>query len=753
MVLAQSHQGARRDHASHQGPVREAEADVLTILPVRVVLTILCVASLSAAAQRPELRVARSSAVVRLDGRLIEPAWASADSVANLTQVEPREGQPPVARTVVRVIATADALIIGIRADDPDAARITTFARERDANLTNEDHLRIVLDTYMDGRSGYVFIVNPNGARFDALVTNQGESEDANWDVPWEAATSRDERGWSVEIRLPAKSLLFKPGLTSWGFNVQRRVQRLQETSRWASPDQDVKVNMTSRAGTLVEIPSFDLGIGLSVRPASTASVGKPASGVDARADNHPSLDVTQRIGANTLAAVTVNTDFAETDVDTRRTNLTRFPLVFPEKRTFFLEGSDIFAFGLGTGDDLRAFFSRRIGLLQGVEVPIDLGVKVSGRQGGTSFGALAVTTGDVDTLPTGGNTMGVVRVRQNILGESSVGVIAATGDPVGRADSKLGGADLTYQTSRLWGEKNFLVGVWGMATTRADLSGDRRAFGGKIDYPNDLWDIAVTYKWLGDAFDPSTGFVPRRGVQILNVNVVHQPRPKRRVLGLRVRQMFNESLNTLVTDLDGRWQSWRIFTAPVNWRLESGDRMEFNFVPTADRIATPFAISGVTVPAGEYHWTRWRLEAGFASKRKVSGQLSWWFGDFYGGHLNEYIATASWKPSALFVMEMNATRNVGSLPNGDFTQQVVGTRYRINVSPDLQVSSYVQYDKESGALGANTRLRWTFAPQGELFVVYNHNAVDPLDPLGQRIGWRFASNQLLVKAQYAFRY
>ncbi len=707
----------------------------------------------SAEAQRPELRVFRSAAAIQVDGRLNDPAWLTADSIANLTQVEPRQGDAPSGRTVVRVLALPSAIVIGIRADDPDAARITTFARERDANLSNEDHLRIVLDTYLDGRSGYVFIVNPNGARFDALVANQGEGEDANWDAPWEAVTARDERGWSVEIRIPAKSLLFKPGLTQWGFNVQRRIQRLQETSRWASPGQDVKVNMTSRAGLLTEVPSFDLGIGLSVRPANTASAGKPASGVSLRTSIHPSLDVTQRLGANTLASLTVNTDFAETDVDTRRTNLTRFPLVFPEKRTFFLEGSDIFAFGLGTGDDARAFFSRRIGLLNSREVPIDVGVKVSGRQGGTSFGALAVTTGDLDTLRTGGNTMSVVRVRQNILGESSLGVIGAAGDPTGRAGSKLGGADFTYQTSQLWGGKNFIAGAWGLVTTRADLTGDRRAFGGKIDYPNDLWDIAITYKWLGDGFDPSTGFVPRRGVQILNANFDYRPRPKGRVLGLRVRQMFNESLNTLVMDLDGRWQSWRIFTAPINWRLESGDRIEFNWVPTADRPPAAFTISGVPIPVAEYHWTRWRLEAAFASKRKVSGQATWWFGDFYDGRLNEFILTGSWKPSPLFIMEVTATRNEGRLARGSFTQQVVGTRYRINVSPDLQFSSYVQYDKESGAFGANTRLRWTFAPQGELFVVYNHNATDPLDPLGQRMGWRFTSNQLLVKAQYAFRY
>jgi hypothetical protein len=240
--------------------------------------------------------------------------------------------------------------VIGVRADDPDPTRITAFARDRDASLANEDHIKLVLDTYLDGRSGYVFMVNPNGARYDALVANQGEGENANWDAVWEARTARTPNGWSAEIRIPLKSLLFRRGLTEWGFNVQRRVQRAQETDRWASPDRDVKINQTSRAGLLTAVPSFDLGLGLSVRPSVTASAGQPAPATRMRNEQDLSLDVTQRLGANTLGSLTVNTDFGETEVDTRRTNLTRFPLVFPEKRTFFLEGSDVFDFGLGTG-------------------------------------------------------------------------------------------------------------------------------------------------------------------------------------------------------------------------------------------------------------------------------------------------------------------------------------------------------------------------------------------------------------------
>src|SRR5262245_45904773 len=338
---------------------------------------------------QPALRAGALTSSIRLDGRLDEPEWATADSIALLTEIEPREGAAPPGRTVARVLMDAQQIVIGVGVEYPDAIRVVNFARERDASLANEDHLKLILDTFRDGRSGYIFAVNANGARYDALITGQGESENSNWDAIWTAGTARTANGWSVEILIPTRSLLYGRGLTEWGFNLQRRVQARQETDRWASADRDIKINQTSRAGSLVGIPDLSVGVGLTVRPALTGGGGRPEQQAAVRRDGDASLDITQRVGANTLAAVTVNTDFAETEVDTRRTNLTRFPLLFPEKRTFFVEGSDIFDFGLGAGSDVIPSFSRQLGLLGGEQVPIRGGAKINGREGGTSFGAL----------------------------------------------------------------------------------------------------------------------------------------------------------------------------------------------------------------------------------------------------------------------------------------------------------------------------------------------------------------------------
>lgn len=691
---------------------------------------------------RPSLKVRVIESEFVLDGMLNDADWTSAEMIDQLTMLEPFEGGTPSQRTRISVITDTKSLIIGVHAYD-DPTGIVSFTKTRDAKLENEDHVRFVLDPFQDGRTGYVFTVNPGGARYDALVANQGEGVNSDWDALWEAVAIHQPDGWSVEIKIPIQSLSFNKDLTAWGFNIERRIQRNQETCRWASPELDYELMQTSRAGLLTGLPKFDVGLGLSIRPAIVGSAGVLEQDGDTEYEFDPSLDINQRIGTNTLASVTINTDFAETEVDNRQTNLTRFSLFFPEKRTFFLEGADIFEFGLGLHKDLIPFNSRRIGLVEGQEIPIKVGGKLNGRIGNTNFGVLTVRTGNVDDLAPA-STMGVIRIKQNVLSESSMGMIATYGDPVGHDGSWLAGVDFTYNTSRFRGNKNFLAGVWALAMGRNGLDGDKVAYGFKIDYPNDLWDIALVYKRIGESFQPSLGFVPRRNVHMIRAAATYAPRPNWKL----VRQIRNQFFFTMATDLDYEWESYQLFTAPINWRFESGERFEFNFVPVGERIVEGFEIAdGVIIPPGSYHWIRYRLEGDIAAKRQVSGRLSWWFGGFYEGTLHQIQIRVAWKPSETATFELAGERNIGDLPFGDFTQELISGRVKINFTPNLQLNSLIQYDNETQNLGTNTRLRWIFHPFGDLFLVYNHNMIDINDR------WIKSSNQLLIKCQYAIRY
>jgi hypothetical protein len=670
-------------------------------------------------------------------------AWTSTEASDAFAQSDPGEGSAPTFRTIVRVLASEHALVIGIQCDDPDPDGIVSYSVRRDAALGQEDHIRIALGPFLDGRSGYVFAINPRGARYDGVINAGGESENAEWDGIWEAASIRTETGWSAEIRIPVHTLSFNPGLQQWHFNVERRVQRLLEVDRWASAVRQYRLTQTSRAGLLTQLPTFELGRGLSVRPSLTGGGGKSGASGSIDGKLHPSVDITQRIGANITASFTTNTDFAETEVDTRQTNLTRFPLFFPEKRTFFLEGVDHFQFGPGVNNDMIPYFSRRMGLIGGQEVPILAGTKVNGRVGNTNFGGVLVETGRERGVIDERTTLAVARVKQNLWRESYIGFIGTTGDPLGRSGSWLTGVDFTYATTGFLGNKNFSLNAYAVATGRDDLGGDRTAYAFKVDYPNDKWDMRVWYRRIGRSFDPSLGFVPRRAMQRWNPAISNRTR-----FASGPIQDVSFGANPYITlDLDGRWETYDSVITVMNARFRSGDRLQVTVTPAGDRPGVPFEVSrGVFIAPAPYTWVRRLVGFTTAQKRRFYTSLNWGSGSFYNGDLTQWDLTAVWNPTPLVTLELTGERNDGRLPAGSFTQNLLGTRLRLNFSSDLSISTYAQYDTDSDNVGINSRLRWTFLPVADLFVVYNHNVRSLLDR------WQLESNQLLVKIQYAWR-
>ena len=267
-------------------------------------------------------------------------------------------------------------------------------------------------------------------------------------------------------------------------------------------------------------------------------------------------------------------------------------------------------------------------------------------------------------------------------------------------------------------------MGVWGLATGRDDLAGarERTAFGFKVDYPNDLFDCFVLYRRVGDGFDPSLGFVARPGVNSYESGCTYAPRPKDSF----VRQLTFQLYPILTTDLGGRWESYEVLTSPLGLLFESGDRIGIGVVPTGERLVKAFEVAEeVVIPPGSYHFWRTTVEVQGAAKRRLSGDAAYSFGGFYDGTLQQWEADVSFTPSPLVTFLLNAEHDRGRLPEGNFDLTLVGVKFRLNLSPDLQLNSFVQYDTESRTLGTNTRLRWTFNPRGDLFVVYNHNLAE----------------------------
>lgn len=695
---------------------------------------------------RPEVSAARTQAQVRVDGILDEPAWVSAGVIA-LKQQAPRPGEPMAFQTEVRFLVDDASLYVGFTCTDPDPSRLAAHTMQRDGDMTGDDSVAIAVDPFGDGRNGYVFRVNVAGARLDGLIAG-ADATSLDWDGIWEAKTIRTRTGWTAELRIPAQTLRFTAGQDTWGLEVERFIPRVRTTLRWSGRTLDSKFDDFKRAGNLRGLSGLKQGLGLSVSP---FALGRLTNDFDAGTGTFKGgagLDVGYNVTPQLNAVLTLNTDFAETEVDTRQINLTRFPLFFPEKRSFFLEGSNLFQFGLGLGTDFIPFYSRRVGLVAQQVVPLDGGVKVLGRAGAFGIALVDVETRQSDVAPRTNLFAG--RFTYDLDSHLRVGTIVTRGDPEGHAQNSLVGLDAVWQTSSFQGDKDLRIGLWGVRSGGETAPGQGTGWGLRVDYPNDLWNTSLDVKELGEALHPALGFLPRPGIRSYDLYTAFQPRPERGPFSW-VRQFFFEVEPHLVTDLSGGTESFQLFMAPFNVRTQSGEHIEANWSPEFERIDVPFEVApGVVIPVGRYDFSRFRLEAQSSDHRRLRAGATVWFGGFYGGTLTQLTTYVSWtSPAAHLQAELDGENDYGSLPEGRFITRLWQLRSVYSFSPDLILSANVQYDTESRSIGVNARLRWTIRPGAELFLVWNRGWREIGDA-----GYRLApqAEEVVLKVRWTLR-
>lgn len=705
-------------------------------------------------AQSPALRLHPEKVAIALDGRLDDADWSRAAPV-QLRQQSPVPGGPTPYKTEVRILLGPDSIYLSFYCHDPDPKAIAVHTMRRDGDMSGDDTLSIALDTFGDHRTGYYFRINAAGARVDGLISDP-ESASLDWDGVWEARTARVSDGWTAEIRIPARTLSFSRHVTDWGINFERFIPRDRTTLRWTSLTLDSFFYDLSRTGFIHGGEQMDQGRGFEISPYAAAHTAQRFRPADRNYQAALGGDVSWRITPQLQSVFTINTDFAETEVDARQVNLTRFPLFFPEKRSFFLEGANQFQFGLGLGSNFIPFFSRRIGLFAGAQVPILAGVKLNGRVGKWNIGFLDVQTRDANT-PAGtirGTNLLAGRVSYDVTPKLRIGTIFTHGDPGAGRDRPLAGFDAVYRTSTFMGNKNFLIGAWTASSynTGAALS-TATGWGYKIDYPNDLFDCSHTFNHFGKNLDPALGFLPRPGTERLTVGCDWQPRPSKDGPFRWIRQEFFENSFTRVTNAKGFLESWEYFMAPINVRLETGDRFEFNWVPTYEFLDQPFEISsGVFIPPGRYPFTRWRLEAQSSPHRAIQFGHTTWFGTFYDGHLTEWENYLNWtSPRGKVQLGLSTVNDFGRLKGGNFAQRLWQLQSAYAWNPDLVLTSFIQYDSESRNLGSNTRLRWTLKPGNDVFLIWNRAWESPI---GRRdLSLLPESDLIALKVRWTFRY
>jgi hypothetical protein len=699
-------------------------------------------------AQENVIRAFKSEQSPVIDGKLNESLWDLAIPFSDFRMVEPTPGSDPTEKTEIKVIYDLKGMYFGIRCYDSEPQRISANTMEHDkSEERNEDQISLLLDPFLDKRSAYIFIINPKGARSEGFAS--GEHYNLGWDGLWEARCQTDSEGWTGEIFISFKTISFNPKLTSWGINIERYIARKQEVIRYSGISLNSFFSNPKEAGLITGIENIKQGLGVTFRPyAKVSRNDNKTDDIDPSKDLKGGFDIYKNITPNLVGAVTVNTDFAETEVDARRLNITRFPLYYPEKRTFFLEGSDIFDFGSTSSSTFLPFFSRRIGLIEGQQVPLKWGTKFFGKISNTNLAILDVQSGSSEmTAPT---NMFAGRISQNIFDESKVGVILTDGSQSGKQNT-LAGADFKYKTSRFMGGDNFSVDLWGVKNWNEAKGGNKNGFGFKIDYPNDLIDAAVSYTFLGDSLDPGLGFLPRSAYHSLYTSSSYMPRLEKGWIGGMIRQWFFELRMTNYWNLEGDLESRQIFTAPINFRTESGEHIEFNVIPNREVLPVDFEVSeGIIIQSGDYSFLNYRFEVNTASYRKAQFDFSYRFGEFYDGHYNDIETGVTLKLDGYATMELGANLVRGNLPQGKFSENVYFTKLNLYITPDLGITNYVQFDDITNQIGYNGRFFWQIRPGNTIYLVYNNITERLFDPDKR---FQMKEDQLLFKVQMSIRF
>jgi len=689
----------------------------------------------------PARRMVRTAEGPVIDGVLDEVVWEQAVVIDDFRQVEPDEGGEPSERTEVRLLYDQAHLYVAVRCFDRRPQEIIATQMKRDGSLDADDHISFLVDPFFDRRNGYYFEMNALGAKGDALIEDNDRVR-RDWDGIWSGKASIDDEGWAVEVAIPFKTLSFNPNTTRWSFNASRFIRRRNEILRWSSPSRDKDFISIADAGVLDDISDIEKGVGLDVKPYTLTTLKRDHETDRDGLDFDAGLDVFYRFTPALTLALTINTDFAETEVDERRVNLTRFPLFFPEKRDFFLQDAGIFDFG-GIRNNPLPFHSRRIGLGRSGETrDILAGAKLTGRVGDLNLGLLDVQMKHDQEL--GDKNLLVARGSVNVLEQSNVGAIFTNGDPRTDGDNWLAGLDFNYRTSSFKGDKTVTGHAWVLTGDSTGVDTGQSAWGVKAGYPNDRIEWGCGYSQIDENFNAALGFVPRRGIREYFGNWRYRWRPESEI----IRRIDSGLRGTVITDLDDDVESADLDLELIEIETEAGDEVGLEFTRQREALDEAFEISdGIVLPVGDYTFNRFDVGFETSRGRPVSVGLGYGGGDFYTGTRDDYWIELEWRASANLFLGFEYEMNDVDLEEGSFIARIIRGRVNVYFTPDLSWTNFVQYDNDSESVGINSRVRWIIEPGNEIYFVLNQS-IDRDDR-----SFRVRQSQLTTKVGWTFRF
>jgi hypothetical protein len=424
-------------------------------------------------------------------------------------------------------------------------------------------------------------------------------------------------------------------------------------------------------------------------------------------------VDLKYGVSPSLTLDLTYNTDFAQVEVDEQRTNLTRFPLFFPEKRPFFLENAGVFSAGTPQAVDL--FFTRRIGIdTLGNPVPIIGGGRVSGRAGAATVGLLQIFTDETPTAEA--QSFSVGRVSREYGGRSRIGALVVQRQSMDDGDNvnRTFGADGRIGLSEAW-----TVDWWGAATETPGRTGDELAFSARAGYQTAQWNNGFRYVQVGEDFNPEVGFLNRTGgYEFYDISFMRMVR-KREWPWLK---QWNPHTNYRgYYSHDGYWQSGQVHIDMTEVEFARGGRFGPEYNIYHEGLRQPFEISpGVILPAGGYNWGAFGLDWDSDPSAKLSFVSRGDFGPFYNGNRFGETFTVTYRRGASLTTALQVDYQDVNLDQGDFIRRLVGARVSWFFTPKVFLQSLVQYNNQARVWNANVRFAWLSTASTGLFVVYN---------------------------------
>jgi len=720
------------------GPQVSRAASILIITAASVAADVAAAAAQPPADGRRTVTAVEAREPIVVDGALDEAVWIEAEPATGFVQAEPHEGAPATEATEVRIAYDHDALYVAVRCADTATAAIINDIR-KDFTAGEQDSFELILDTFADRRNGFVFVINPVGAKSDAQIANEGRDVNTSWDGVWSVATKRDAGGWTAEIRIPFKTLRFDGGGTGvWGVNFSRRIRRKNEVDFWSPVPRVYNLYRASLTGTLVGLSGASQGRNLRVKPwiSGDATRATAASAFDGGA--HAGLDVKYGVTPSMTVDVTVRPDFAQAEADEQQVNLTQFSLFYPGKREFFLENSGMFYFGdipresrVGTArfsppeEEMLLFFSRRIGLTDtGDQIPILAGGRLTGRVGRFGVGAMTIQTGDRGSRD--GDNYTVLRGRRDILRNSDVGAIFLSRTSTGASNDRnsVAGVDANFRFRHALSINTFLT-----KSSTPGVTGSEAAGKGSVTWNDNRVHVQYSLLSVGDRFRDDIGFIKRTGIRKHFVDFGVRSRPDvLRKIGIRELHphtrwnIYTDHSNVAVTHNNH---------IGIGAFLENGGYVEGAWNGRLERIDTPFRIRpDQRFEPGRYGWDEYYFELETNHSRKMSGSAKIQKGGFWTGTQRTTMAALLVRPSYHVSVDLLLQRNEIELPlpMHDFTTTLVSSRIGYAFNTRTFLDTLLQYNTDLHQFNANVRFDLIHRPLSDLFIVYNEQQLTSRD-------------------------